>query len=268
MNDDFSTFLSGKKLYGDDFKTDEINKWFADEVEGYADLGAKEKSQYNYSYHQLNYQHGFKNINKMLFNEALGIGSAYGDELRLIANNINKITILDPSDVFSDVKEILGTPCNYIKPNSSGNMPFESNQFDLITCLGVMHHIPNVSHVMGECYRCLNQGGVMLLREPIHSMGDWRKPRRGLTKRERGIPLEIMDEIAWNAGFKVKHRSFCNFPLISNLTNKLGISAYNSYAVTMVDYLLSQLFFWNIKYHRIKLREKFAPASVYYVLEK
>lgn len=268
MNDEFSTFLSGKSLYGDDFKIDEINKWFADEAEGYADLGAKEKKQYKYGYHQLNHHHGFKYIDKMLFNEVLGIGSAYGDELKPIANNINRITILDPSNAFSDVKEILGTPCKYIKPNSSGNMPFERNQFDLITCFGVMHHIPNVSHVMGECYRCLNHGGVMLIREPILSMGDWRNPRRGLTKRERGIPLEIMDKIVRNAGFKVKHRSLCNFPLIPKLTNKLGISAYNSYVATMADSLLSQLFSWNIKYHRTKLREKFAPASVYYVLEK
>ncbi len=136
----------------------------------------------------------------MRFNEALGIGSAYGNEFMPIAQNIKQVTILDPSDAFSDVKEIYETPCKYIKPNPNGNMPFETNQFDLVTSMGVMHHIPNVSHVMSECYRCLNKGGIMLLREPIASMGDWRKLRTGLTKRERGIPLQILNEIIRNVG--------------------------------------------------------------------
>ncbi len=47
MNDEFSTYLSGERLYGDDFTIEEIQKWFADEAEGYADLGAKEKIDTN-----------------------------------------------------------------------------------------------------------------------------------------------------------------------------------------------------------------------------
>jgi ubiquinone/menaquinone biosynthesis C-methylase UbiE len=268
MNDDISTYLSGTKLYGDDFTIDEIQKWFADEAEGYANLGAKEKIKYQYVYHELNNQHGFKHIRKRRFNEALGVGSAYGTEFKPISDNINRITILDPSDAFSDIKEVLGTPCEFIKPNSNGNMPFRSNQFDLITCFGVMHHIPNVSHVMSECYRCLDNGGIMLFREPITSMGDWTVPRAGLTKRERGIPLHILNEIVLNAGFKVKQKSLCNFPLLPKLANKIGGSAYNSYSLTMADKLFSQAFSWNIKYHRTKLYEKIAPASVYFVLNK
>ena len=54
-----------------------------------------------------------------------------------IAHNIKQVTILDPSDAFSDVKEIYGTTCKYIKPNPNGNMPFEANQFNLITSLYV-----------------------------------------------------------------------------------------------------------------------------------
>ena len=268
MNDDISIYLSGTKLYGDDFTIDEIEKWFADEAEGYANLGAKEKNEYHYAYHKLNNQHGFEFIRQRVFNEALGIGSAYGEEFKPIADNISRITILDPSDSFSDVQEILGTPCKYIKPSCDGNMPFGSNQFDLITSLGVMHHIPNVSHVMSECYRCLNSGGIMLLREPIVSMGDWTKPRKGLTKRERGIPLNILKEIVRHTGFKVKHESLCVFPLLAKLANKIGVAAYNNYAITLTDTLLSKVFSWNIKYHRTKLHEKIAPASVYFVLEK
>ena len=268
MNDELSTFLSGERLYGDDFTIEEIKEWFADEAEGYADLGAKEKDRYHYVYHQLNNHHAFRFIQKMRFDEALGIGSAYGDEFKPIAHKIKQITILDPSNSFSDINEISGTPCKYIKPNPNGNMPFKNNQFNLVTSLGVMHHIPNVSHVMSECYRCLNKSGIMLLREPIISMGDWRNPRTGLTKRERGIPLKILDDIVLNVGFKVSHRSLCMFPVIPKIANKVGVAAYNNFALTIADALLSKIFTWNMKYHRTKFYEKFAPASAYYVLEK
>ncbi len=172
MNDKFLTYLSGERLYGDDFSITEIQQWYTDEVEGYADLGAKEKERYYYVYHELNNQHAFKYIKKNHFKEALGVGSAYGEEFKPIAANIDFLTIIDPSDAFSDVKEVLGTPCEYITPNPIGKMPFESNKFDLVTSIGVMHHIPNVSYVTSECYRCLNGDGIMLLREPITSMGD------------------------------------------------------------------------------------------------
>ncbi len=267
-NDELSTYFSGERLYGDDFTIEKIQEWFADESEGYADLGAKEKDHYQYAYHQLNNRLAFKFIQKKCFHEALGIGSAYGDEFRPIAHNIKQITILDPSDAFSDNKDIKGTPCKYIKPNPSGDMPFKDNQFDLITSLGVMHHIPNVSHVISECYRCLNGGGIMILREPIFSMGDWREPRAGLTKRERGIPLHILDDIVRKIGFTICARSLCNFPLIPKLANKVGIAAYNNSFLTTVDILLSRMFSWNIKYHRTRWYEKFAPAAAYYVLEK
>ena len=268
MKDDLTIYYSGEKLYGDDFSLSEINEWFADEAEGYAGLGAKDKEHYSYVYHQLNYFHAFRFLKGRLFDHALGIGSAYGEEFKPIASNIQNITILDPSDAFSNVKEILGIPCDYQKPNSNGDIAFESNNFDLITSLNVMHHIPNVSHVLNESYRCLNEKGIMLLCEPISTMGDWRKPRAGLTKRERGIPLHILDRIVENAGFKIVNKSYCHFPILPKITNKLGMAAYNNVVFTIIDSFLSQIFSWNIKYYRPHFFDKLAPASVYYVLTK
>jgi SAM-dependent methyltransferase len=268
MIDEFSHYLSGEKLYGDDFTQEEINEWFADEAEGYAGLGARDKALYSYSYHKLNQIHAFRFLKERRFEKALGIGSAYGDEFKPIIKNIQQITILDPSDAFSDVNVIWNVPCGFQKPNPSGDLAFESEHFDLITSLGVMHHIPNVSHVLSECYRCLGMKGFMLLREPITSMGDWRKPRIGLTKRERGIPLQLLDRIIKDAGFLIMRRSLCNYPVLPILANKFGIEAYNNAIITRVDALLSFAFSWNIKYHRVKFFEKLAPASVYYVLTK
>lgn len=268
MNDDLTQYFSGEKLYGDDFSIEEIEQWYADEAEGYAELGAKVKEQYRYGYHQLNSHHAFKYLKGRQFKRALGVGSAYGDEFKPIADRIDHLTILDPSDAFSDVKEVLGTPCDYVKPNPDGSMPFEDHHFDLVTSLGVMHHIPNVSFVMNECFRCLCDGGLMLLREPIVSMGDWRKPREGLTKRERGIPVRVMDRIIKSAGFRIKRKAYCTFPIVPMIAKRIGVSAYNHGAMTLLDSVLSKAFSWNIKYSRTRTIDKFAPASAFYVLQR
>lgn len=265
---DISDFLAGLKLYGDDLTLDEINNWFSAEQEGYANLGSKDRSQYRYDYHELNKYHSFKFIQKKNINQALGLGSAYGDEFEPITGRLKHITILDPSDAFSSVVDINGTPCTYVKPNASGDMPFETGRFDLITCFGVMHHIPNVSHVIKECYRCLSNDGLFLIREPIVSMGDWRKPRDGLTKNERGIPLAIFEKIVRDAGFTIRSKSLCDFRPIPAIAAKFGVSAFNSSSLVVADAILSKLFGWNCRYHRTRSFEKFAPASVAFVLQK
>jgi len=182
--------------------------------------------------------------------------------------DLDSIIIMDPSSAFNTRREIFGVPCKYSKPSPSGQIPFSADSFDLIMSLGVLHHIPNVSYVISECYRCLSESGVMLVREPIVSMGDWRYPRPGLTKRERGIPIKVFDSIISNIGFNVQHKSLCVFPLIPKLANKFGIHAYNNRILTLIDAFLSKLFSWNTKYHRTSYVEKIGPASVFYVLSK
>jgi len=259
-------YFSGKKLYGDDFTLDEIKEWLKDEQEGYADLGARDTYNYTYVYHELNIRHGFAYLGRRRFRHVLGLGSAYGDEFLPVIQQIDRVTIVDPSDAFSDHSEIRGVPCQYCKPHADGTIPFQEGTFDLITSLSVMHHIPNVSKVMKECARCLAPDGTMLLREPITSMGDWRKPRPGLTKRERGIPLKLLLEIIEAAGLTIRRKRLCRFPLVPRLANRIGIAAYNSATATAADELLCWLFSWNIKYHRESILTKLGPTAVYFVL--
>lgn len=265
---DVESCLRGERLYGDDFDQEQICAWYADEAEGYAGLVQAGTSAYQYVYHALNERHGFRHIGDRSFQHCLGLGSAYGHELLPLSVRIARITILDASESFAVQQEIQGTPCSYQPPLPTGDLPFPNGRFDLLTCLGVLHHIPNVTHVMRECYRCLEPGGVMLLREPVCSLGDWRHPRRGLTRRERGIPLDILDGMVEATGFRVEYRALCIFPLIPKCVSKLGVDAYNSPLLTWLDDGLSRLFAWNIRYHRIGVFQKLAPASVYYVLIK
>ncbi len=76
MENDFQRYFSGEVLYGDDFTDNEMEKWFADEAEGYANLGANDKENYHYVYHQLNQLHAFRFLKERRFEKALGIGSA------------------------------------------------------------------------------------------------------------------------------------------------------------------------------------------------
>lgn len=265
---DLKKYFSGEKLYGDDFSEDEILSWFKDEEEGYANLGAANSSNYRYIYHQLNIRHGYSKLKERNFKHVLGLGSAYCDELSPIADRIEQITVLEPSSAFAETEQVQGVPCRFVKPHPSGNMSFETNTFDLISCLGVLHHIPNVSHVMSECHRVLAPGGIMILREPLVSMGDWSKPRTNLTARERGIPLQLMKDIVRNLGFIERYYAPCMFRPLSKICARLKISAFNSRTSTFLDSQLSRAFAWNMRYHRTTLWHRFAPTSMFLVLEK
>jgi SAM-dependent methyltransferase len=147
-------------------------------------------------------------------------------------------------------------------------MPFKSKSFDLVTSFGVLHHIPNVSFVIQEISRCTKDGGWFLLREPIVSMGDWRKKRPSLTKRERGIPLPLLRKIIKKNNFEIIAENKCIFPLIPMFGNTLKIQAYNSELLVKLDKITSNLFSWNNIYHPKNTLQKLRPCSVFFVLRK
>ena len=189
--DSMDKYFNGDKLYGDDFSKDQIEKWHEAEKEGYSGIVQDREIEYKYIYNSMNYLHGFRyldHINK--FTNALGLGSAYGDEFLPYISKIENIVIIEPSDDLHRSKLGHLTPA-WVKPTISGKTDFPDNSFDLITCFGVLHHIPNVTCVLSEMERVLMPKGFMMIREPISTMGDWRVPRKNLTKNERGIPKEF-----------------------------------------------------------------------------
>ena len=261
-------YLSGAELYGDDFDEDEVAQWFADEEHGYAGLGGTDRDKHDYGYAALNEHHGWSLLpNSKRFRHLLGFGSNYGDELLPMLNHVDQITLLDSSDRYV-VKELQGIAVSYVLARSSGEIPITDGDVDLISCLGVLHHVPNVSRVIGEFERILAPGGTLLLREPIHSMGDWRRPRTGLTQRERGIPPNILLAILRKAGFAIESEHYCMFPAWSRVCGKLGLATFKSAQLTAVDAALSSAFSWNSNYLRTTFFQKLAPASLFIIATK
>lgn len=263
--------LRGEALYGDDFSAEEIALWFEDEREGYFNLyGVTEPAadkQQEYTYAELAVEHGFKWLPERNFPSLLGIGSAEGAELRPLLPRSQKITVLEPSDGFVS-NEIDGKPVTYVKPNPTGVMPFDANSFDVIVCFMVLHHIPNVSMVLQEMFRVLKPDGYVLLREPTNSMGDWHYPRRGLTKRERGIPQVIFHNIIVNAGFEIVRETTCAFSLLSRLSFFTSRPVWTYKWIVRVDRLICLLPFWARHYHATRIWQKIRPVEVAFVLRK
>jgi SAM-dependent methyltransferase len=265
--DNIHTYLEGRQIYGDDFGPTEIAAWYADEKEGYASLGAGDMASYRYGYHAWNKYHAFRYLQGRSFLNALGFGSAYGEEFVPIISNIGRLTIVDPSESFVR-NSVNGVPTTYVMPRPDGRLPLEDNVFDLITCLGVLHHIPNVSFVLRELSRVLKPGGILIVREPIVSMGDWRQPRAGLTKRERGIPLHLLKRALLDSGLELVRQSLCAFPLTPRLFSFIKSGVYNSRLATWADALLSNAFAWNINYHPDSLVSYLRPTSAFFLASK
>jgi SAM-dependent methyltransferase len=268
---DFKQYFSGEKLYGDDFTNEEIEKWFAEEQEGYfgliADQTGKSSGQ-KYQYHNLNKIHGFDLLPKDYgFEQVLGIGSAFGYEFLPIADRIGKLVIIEPSDNMKSVK--LGTLSpEYVKPNVDGTLPFKDNTYNLVTCFGTLHHIPNVSHVIGEMIRVTKPGGFMLIREPVKTMGDWRHSRVGLTQNERGIPLHYFRNLWKKAGVEIVNEQLCESLFVLRPLTKLLKLTPGSIFYQQIDDVCSKLFSWNLTYHPTNIFQKLAPGSVFYVIRK
>ncbi|MDP1790480.1 MAG: class I SAM-dependent methyltransferase [Methylibium sp.] len=261
-------YFSGAELYGDDFDEQQIAHWFADEEHGYADLHGTDPRRHDYGYTALNVHHGYSALPATRrFRHALGFGSNVGDELVPVLDRIERITLLDASDRYV-VNQLRGVPVNYVLAHPSGSIALDRASVDLITCFGVLHHIPNVSRVLAEFSRVLAPGGWLLMREPTTTMGDWRRPRRGLTVRERGIPRRLFVSMVERAGLEVNRAADCYFPPWVRLCSRLGVATFRSPVATAMDSALARASAWNYTYHRPGIRAKFAPASLFVAATK
>ncbi|MEO9512901.1 MAG: class I SAM-dependent methyltransferase [Flavobacteriaceae bacterium] len=267
-------YFEGSKIYGDDFDFEQIENWYKEEEEGYSSLNSRELELLNqgqYLYHNMNVHHGYKYLDKKKkFKNVLGIGSATGHEFLPIIDQVENLFILEPSDSLKGIS-IKGKKITYIKPEVSGRMLFEEGFFDLITCFGVIHHIPNVTDVLTEINRVLKPNGIFLFREPIISMGDWRNKRANLTKNERGIPHKLLLKKLETLNFEIVKKKYC-FTMTSFFSKrtkgflKKPIFSYRLYVI--FDSIISNLLQNCVKYHTTNRYRRIFPQSLFLFLRK
>lgn len=266
-NSRLDSALRGEALYGDDFCPEEIAEWFEDETLGYSLLEHLDAKSDIYLYHALDDAYAWTMLPFGML-DVMGLGSAWGSEFTSISKKINSLKIVEPATKFWRSK-IGGISTSYFKPLPSGELPFEDASFDVVVAFGVLHHIPNVSRVLSEINRVLRPGGKIFIREPVTSMGDWRLPRRGLTKRERGLPRDYIAEACLRIGLHLYRQRIVGFAPLISLMNKVKCSQpWNNRIFVWVDSMLSRLTEWNWTYHRTTILSRFAPTIGCWILIK
>ena len=99
--------------------------------------------------------------------KVLEIGCGIGTDIIQFAKNKAIVTAIDLTE--NGVKatkkrfKMYGLKGNIFQANAC-NLPFESNIFDLVYSMGVMHHIPNIQKAIDEAYRvCKPNGKIIIL---------------------------------------------------------------------------------------------------------
>jgi SAM-dependent methyltransferase len=252
--------ISGDALYGDDFDAKSISKWFEAEEHDYYDMSHED---YAYGYHPLNWHYFYKDLADRRFERSLSLGCARGDEILPIADQIDEIVAVEPAKAWwSD--RIGKTRARYVMPRPDGKIDLPNASVDLITCFGVLHHIPNVSKVLRELGRVAKPNAIFVLREPSHAMGDFRVPRPGLTRNERGIAPKWLLKHATAAGWQVERAVHHDFGALTHFMNLFGVNKNQSPFLIRLDRFLAVLTQWNHRYWRTAPWQKMAPSTMSY----
>ena len=81
----------------------------------------------------------------------LDLGCGSGRWSYFIANKAGWIESVDPSDAVLTAAQLLKTIHHArVTQASVDNIPFQDDTFDLLICLGVLHHIPNTQQALNK----------------------------------------------------------------------------------------------------------------------
>ena len=265
-NADLADYYSGQKLFGDDFGLEEICEWYGLEENAcfeIYDQGKKKMPNNDYLHWSAGYRWAL--AGRLSLGKVLGLGSGNGEEFRPVRKWIEHLFIAESAEGYFHND----ATTTYVKAQIDGSLSFPDNFFDTQVNIAVLHHIPNVSHVLRELFRTLKSGGICLVKEPITTLGAWHLPRKvGLAPCERGFPRAWLEEEVQRTGFEIIRCTFFEFPPLRHLRDRGGIDTYNSKFWTFIDQFLCKLTNWNYRYHRTQWHEKLAPSYVFLVLRK
>lgn len=166
------------------------------------------------------------------------ITKAIGNLFKLNKEQIHGTDIESPNSCIVNKSEFNFTIYDGIK------LPYDDNYFDLITCLMVLHHIPeeNLSSILAEINRVMKPGGVLILREHdvkdndqvellnvMHDFYDYVWTDNPIEKKEQW-DTNYKDNIEWTNLLKTNKFSLRDTP-------KLYVGDKNPYATYMCSYI-------------------------------
>jgi SAM-dependent methyltransferase len=257
--------LAGRKLYGNDFDADQLRTWYAAEEYGYYDLygAAGTNAGDKFPYRAINRADAAA-LRSRSYASCLVLGCAEGEDLVALDLDIGQIIAIEPAERFWQ-EAIHGIPATFRKPTLDGSIDLPDGSVNLVVALNVLHHIANVEAVVRELGRIVAPGGAMLIREPIASMGDFRGPRHGLTRCERGIPVALMRRFIDQTGLSLRRPIYRNTPGLPELAAKLGKAAFNLPLLVACDRVISAVTRFNDRYWRRSTLAKLAPRTATYI---
>ena len=261
--------LEGRALYGDNFTPEQIAIWFAEEEDGYYRLtNGQAQADAGDPFHYLvsDTYHYYRHIDDRRFEVCLALGCADGSDVAHLGPRVGRFIGIEPAETWWS-GELGGRPAEFRKPRPDGLIDLPDASIDLVTAFSVLHHIPNVSVVFAELARVLRPGGVMLLREPVVSMGDFRQPRVGLTAHERGIPLALLERLFRANGLTVQRGTVARINGFFRVLQALGLPGNSRWAV-VIDAWASRLLRFNLHYWRRNVWQKISPHAGLFILLK
>jgi len=107
------------------------------------------------------------------FQTVLDIGTGIGIPLLSFVKSLgisNVVSIDVDRTLLSEVKEMckregVHTQCSFMRCDAR-YLPFNDDNFSLITCLDVLEHIKDLERAVEELYRVLNHSGVLIVGYP------------------------------------------------------------------------------------------------------
>jgi SAM-dependent methyltransferase len=95
---------------------------------------------------------------------ALDAGCGQGRFTKFTARRVDAMVALDGSDaVVAAAKTLAGMPNAAVTKADLRRAPFAPESFDFISCLGVLHHLPDPEEGFRSLVRLLAPGGIVLL---------------------------------------------------------------------------------------------------------
>ena len=140
------------------------------EIELHKRLAAHYEDRYRDAFSQVfqqEWNRALLAINRVPAERVLELGCGSGILLKELKARSRFVVGFDVSPDMMQMARPLGAP---LVTGNGSVLPFRDASFDLVSCRGVLHHLPDVPAALREIHRVLRPGGELILSEPSN---DW-----------------------------------------------------------------------------------------------